>query len=250
MLRWVVLGAGLSWVVAAGQAHFAPSTERYVSWRQWPDGRQTTAREVFPKHTQDLMWHANDDGSTTYTIGRPPSFRIIPFPDGPVVHSPRGGAPQIATLNRTPRVKTEFLADVYGWPSPCAAVIYSRSIALFSAPSAANTPYKLELGVPLPGFRHSLLAYQIPRALPLLPWPGLLLNAPMYGLLLWTVWMLAIRVRAQWRFRHGRCPRCAYPLPRSQGQDRAGCSECGWRSPPLGLSRAQAECPEPVSPVD
>lgn len=226
--KWCVLGGLAAFLLSMTQAWMLPTRERFFAWSQSSDGQNVSRGEVHPTGDPDFAPHANPDGSVTYVSGIGPPFILLPWPiRGLVIHTPAGESPRLPPVDTTPRVETQYYADVYGWPFPSAAIVYSRPVAMFSAPLPANTPYELEFGIRLSGLRHSLQAPRIPRALPLLPWPGLVLNAPLYGLCLWLIWTAIRWSRSRLRRRGGRCPSCAYPIPL---HGIRSCPECGWRA--------------------
>lgn len=236
--KWLILGAFIAWLVSAVQAALAPSPERFFRCAQWPDGRTETRGEFYATDHADFIPRSNDDGSTTYVAGVRPPFVSLLFPiRGQVTHTRRGDTTHFQDLDRTPRVETQYFADVYGWPFGAVAILYSQQVALFSAPLPTNTPYALELGIPLGGVRPSLLGLVIPRALPLLPWPGMAINASLYGLCFWLCVIAARRTRQIVRVRRGFCGICGYPIPRGSDGSAQPCPECG---KPLTINRPKA----------
>ena len=65
------------------------------------------------------------------------------------------------------------------------------------------------------------------RRVPLVPiFRGALLNTALYALLIGPLFFGLVPLRRRWRAAHGRCPRCGYPVGRSDT-----CSECGSKLP-------------------
>jgi hypothetical protein len=61
-------------------------------------------------------------------------------------------------------------------------------------------------------------------------WPGFLVNALFYGIILWLLipgpFVLRRHIRRSRRVEGGRCPKCGYDL--RGAPPGAGCPECGW----------------------
>lgn len=109
----------------------------------------------------------------------------------------------------------------WGWPLP----------ALWDFFDSQPKPAAISGGIQLPvELGWTVIGAHAPRSLPYLPrWTGLIVDTLFFAIL-WLPFLIPPRsVRAWWRMRKGRCPRCGYDL---LGDLAGGCSECGWRRPP------------------
>jgi hypothetical protein len=184
-----------------------------------------------PAAAEDFLPRTNADGSTTFLGSVDPAFVVLPWPIGSVVRSGAGEVPQLPPVDRTPRIERKYFADVYGWPMGSAAVVYSRDVAMFQPSS--RSAYRLEIRLPLGGWRSSLasrgLGSMVPRALPLFPWPGILIDGLLYGLITWLMVVAFRASRGRARLRRGLCPNCGYPRGSTGSVPFEACSECGLR---------------------
>lgn len=111
-----------------------------------------------------------------------------------------------------------------GWPLRAMWAGYSGEHATATIRhDELGIPLRPWTGVPVPGADRWLKGPQSDaRRLPLIPLPGLIVNAMFWGAALWLVVRGPRLLRGGIRARRGLCPACAYPMGASPL-----CSECG-----------------------
>jgi hypothetical protein len=118
-----------------------------------------------------------------------------------------------------------FILAMLGVLSPGENTVLTSSG--YSARGAAVLEYG-EVRIPgyLPMFSHS------GRRIPLVPLPGLVVDAMFWGAALWLFLGAPGALRRPRRRRRGLCERCAYPIA-----DLANCPECGTPRAPIRSPR-------------
>lgn len=222
--KWIAVGASVSWIVSLAHAAWWPTKPTHLLRVTWPNGHSEcyqVSREVAVAATARS---ASAAGAELQHVTRPPPFRSL----RDLVDLLRPGLSEPMHRN-TPRFSQEdYHADVYGWPCASFGILYSRRSVFEGVTGVIESSARLACGIRLPGIRPELRPDSVPRALPLLPWHGLLISAPLYGSICWLVSVGCRRVRGGERLRRNRCPDCGHPLV-PQPNASKGCPECGWR---------------------
>ncbi len=229
---WCLLGALFSWSVSVLEGWIAPTPYTHYKFLQTQNGVHKHLEAARPATPEDVHPITHTDGSITGIGVKAPVLVGLPSWPTDVVfrHARRGALPPQPPIDRTPQVQKRYYADVYGWPMGSAATIYSRDVGVFQV--LAPGPYELEMGWELEGWRTAyplfIVPASLPRAIPLLPWPGIFIDGPLYGLTAWLLVHAARLARGRIRTRRGLCPRCAYPVGASTPPASPVCSECGY----------------------
>lgn len=115
-----------------------------------------------------------------------------------------------------PRI--EEAIDCYGWPARSWGIKYGTRCRQYQR-------FSILAGIPLPGEALHPRRFpldEVPNALPIAPLVGLLINAPLYGLVAFGAWQCLLAARRSRRRRRGLCVACGY-----QSNGAAICPECG-----------------------
>jgi len=108
--------------------------------------------------------------------------------------------------------------EARGWPMRTLWCEYEFSEASRDVRSSTSLG-----GITAPLPYSFFIADEYRAALPLRPiWPGTVINAIFYSMILWALFAMPGMIRRRWRVRRGRCAACGYPTGTS-----AVCTECG-----------------------
>ncbi len=152
-----------------------------------------------------------------------------PPPNFGVRYSPGFGIDVLEIARtRSNRTSVTFIRYESGWPARsaqwhCFGAYGPQASALLSEAARHALWYE---GLHPPNFI-PVAQPRSNRRVPLVPiFRGALLNTAVYALLIGPLFFGLVPLRRRWRAAHGRCPRCGYPVGRSDT-----CSECGCKLP-------------------
>jgi hypothetical protein len=187
----------------------------------------TNSCSIFRSPTSDRIWifpHVLE------TAGRFESYSLLSYTereDAQGRDDIPGWFDVSSILNREPEV---VLAHATGWPCrafACAAVyqLQKGEDPIFSVENIARVRSSLQGGFwlqPTQGV-WEVIGY---RLIPLRPlFPGLVINALLYGGIWYCLYALFCAVRRRRRLARAACPLCGYDCRASDGKY---CPECGW----------------------